>query len=322
MTRLIAFLTTLFLLVSSASAQDQGMPDTSDRIDEPEPTPDPPQIIEARERVANGEAAFDREDYNAAIAEFERAYELLEGRPIRYLVLYNLAQCYERLFDYDRAMGLYRRYLAEGGDAAEDRADVEATIRALEGLLGTVRVTASEVGAEIWIDSRRVGTAPHEALVPSGRHVVEARAPGHLPARQEINVVARREVDVALRLEPIPERDEGLHPAFAVAAGSVAVIALATGIAVGVGASSQRSDVDAALAMGPSSAAYWRVSQDDKDEIAQQATTADVFFAVGALFAVTTGVLAFLTDWGGDEQPTASVSASTDGASVTVEGRF
>src|SRR5689334_23133066 len=96
---------------------------------EPSPSPsftagDP--YAAAHQVVERGEALFALGNYDAARSEFQQAYRLLAGHPRRYIVLHNLALCYERMFHYDDALAYYERYLSEGGPAAEDRAQIEA----------------------------------------------------------------------------------------------------------------------------------------------------------------------------------------------------
>ena len=60
-----------------------------------------------------------------AIEEFQAAYAILPNVN----VLFNIARAYSDVGDVDRAVDYYRRYLE--GDVP-DRAEVEATLRALE----------------------------------------------------------------------------------------------------------------------------------------------------------------------------------------------
>ena len=252
-----------------------------------------PGIAEARRHFEQGRALFDSGNFDAALPEFERAYELMGGRPERYILLFNLGQCHERLFRYDAALGYYRRYLEEGGPQAQDRALVDGTIRALEGLLATIRVRSNVPRAEVWIDDRRVGTSPGDIRIPGGRHLVELRAPGFLPSRQEVLVPGRATRDLAFVLEALHRR-QGIHPAyFWTAAG----VALASGIVGGVFgglALGARADVDARLA---DPVARYDVSEQDQQDIRRTALTADIFYAGAALFGVGATVLVFLTDW-------------------------
>lgn len=254
----------------------------------------PPEVSE---RQVQGEALFEAENYDAALVEFERVYDLLEGYPFQYFVLFNIGQCHERLFHYDQALAYYQRYLDEGGPEAEDRPTVEATIRALDGLLGTVVVTANVEGAEVWIDDRRVGTAPGSFRVPSGSHVVEIRSEGHSPARGETTVAARRETAIELLLEALGA-DHGLPPAiFASGAG---LTLGAVGVAIGFWVSAQvQHDAAVARAMRTDERQYELV-QADLDAIAQSALIGDVMLGVAGALAIGSFVLFLFTDFSDD----------------------
>lgn len=262
---------------------------------------------EARTHVQQGEALFERENFDAALAEFERAYQLLEGHPQRYFVLFNIGQCHERLFRYDRALAYYQRYLDEGGPQAEDRATVEATMRALEGLLATLEIRVNVPRAQVWIDDREVGTAPGTIRVPGGRHTVELRAPGYLPSRQEIQVASRATERVSVTLERAGGVG-GVSPGFFLGSAGIAVVAAGLGIGFGVAALGARSD---ALDRLDDPVLRYQVGQGDRDDIDRLALTADIFFGVAALFGVGATVLLFLTDWGGHEDAPAEPAGAT-----------
>jgi hypothetical protein len=69
---------------------------------------------------------------------------------------------------------------------------------------GSILVSANIAGAEIYVDGRKVDdTAPAllEKIKP-GKHHVEVRAKGHLPARQDVVVAAGKTVKVNLELQP------------------------------------------------------------------------------------------------------------------------
>src|SRR5689334_10173280 len=104
----------------------------------PGPPPESADAEAARTAVARAKALFAVGDYGAALAEFTRAYELLHDDPRQADVLNNIAVCYERMFRYDLALTHYQRYLDESTASAEDRAEVEAVMRSLRDLLGTV----------------------------------------------------------------------------------------------------------------------------------------------------------------------------------------
>lgn len=279
-----------------------------------------PEVTEARRHFEQGRALFDAHNYDAALPEFERSYALLGTRPLRYLLLLNLAQCHERLFRYDEALRFYQRYLDEGGPDAHDRVGVTATMQALDGLLATIRVATNADGAEVWVDDRRIGTAPGTLRIPGGRHVVELRAGGYLPLREEIQLAAHAAQELTFTLE-IVRRRRGISPAyFGVAVGLAAASGVVGGV-FGVRALQARSDVDARLS---DPLARFTVTGQDQQDIRRLSTTADIFYAGAALFGVTATVLVFLTDWrrGGTERrawilPTPTASGQSTGLGIS-----
>lgn len=259
-----------------------------------------PGMIEARVRHAAAVALMAQGStnatlYNAALAEFERAYQLLEGNPRRYLELKNIGDCHLGLGQTDAALDAYRRYLREGGAAAENREDIEQRIRQIEDTLGSVEVLTSAPGAEVWVDNRRVGMAPGTVRVPGGgQRVIEVRAPGHAASRQTVRVVSRQALRLRFALEPIGFR--GLRPAYFWVTAGLAGGAAITGAVFGLRALSARAEVDARLG-DPVESQRFLVTARDGDDIRSLALVADVFFASAALLAAGATLLAFVTDF-------------------------
>lgn len=319
--------------VASAQTEDDGgaaeapASETDETIDEAsgETTdaataePEDPRVSEAREALARGQELYAAENYEAALAEYERVYELLEGHPIRPVALFNIAQCYERLFRYDRALTYYQRYLDEAANEAPDRPIVERLMSALEGLLATVVVRANVDGAEVWIDGRLAGTTPSELRVPGGQLVIEVRADGHLPAQRELQIAARGREEVDVELEPLPEPGEsGLSPAFFWSAASVGAAAAIVGAGFGIAALRQRRDLNDKLD-DPTRA--FEVSRQDINQVERNALIADVLYGVAGAFAATASVFLFVTRWDDDDVSVAPTAGRGE-AGVVVRGQF
>ena len=190
-------------------------------VEEPPPSATPPvettppeALQEARERVARATTLFDLNNYDAALVEFQRAYEILGEHPNRYLILYNIAQCHEMRFRYDEALRLYREYLFHGGLEADDRVPVETHIRELEALLATVRVRANAPNAEIFVDGRSIGTAPIAVGIAGGIRTIEVRAPGYISERRQVQLPAGGEEILEFTLEQLSEEFGGIHQAY------------------------------------------------------------------------------------------------------------
>lgn len=83
--------------------------------DPPAPARDPAAVKLAKQYVAAGLAAQDAHDYDTAIALYSRAYQLVPHP----LLIFNLAQAHRLAGHLDKALVLYRRYLAEDPDGAQ-----------------------------------------------------------------------------------------------------------------------------------------------------------------------------------------------------------
>jgi hypothetical protein len=293
---------------SPAAAQSKPASDSSGSV----------PYAEARARVAGAEKLFEDGNYDAALTEFLRAYETMEGHPSRHLVLYNVAQCYEKLYRYGAAIETYREYLDQGGDKAEDGPTVKAKIELLEGLLGTLKLTVvgsegrAPAGYEVWIDGRKVETGVTSLQVPGGTHEIEIRASGYETAKQPVNLLARGESRLRFELVPLAKEYRGLHPAAFWTTASLAVVAAGAGSVFGIMATSERSDVDSALDAGPPRSL--EVTESQRDRISNLSTTADIFFIGAGVLGVGAVVLGFLTDFdgeGGDEETAAEGTDST-----------
>jgi tetratricopeptide (TPR) repeat protein len=275
------------------------------------PEPDPPNVVQAREHLERGDALLDREDYDAALAEYERAYEVVGDHPFRYSILFNIGKAHEKRFRYDLALEYYRRYLDEGGPEAEDRPTVEATISALEGLLATIVVQVNVPEAEVWVDDRRVGTAPGEVLVPGGRHTVELRAEGYTAAQQEIQLPARARETLTFELVELAEEYTGISPAFFWTAVSLSAASLTVGAVFGFLTLNKRSQADEINDDPIDMLEGGRLEQIQGD-IQDLALVADIFFGGALLFGGGAVVLALLTDWGDEDTEAESARLRLD----------
>jgi tetratricopeptide (TPR) repeat protein len=196
-----------------------------------------PPNIDEQMRVANpylirGEKLFGEGNYDAALAEFEKAHEILKGHPKQYQTLYNIGLCHERLFRYDQALRFYNQYLKRCRVDDEHRNIVKVTVETLQGLLATLRVKVN-VKAEIWVDDRLIGYAPSDVLVPGGRHTIELRAGGYEAFQKELQIPARSERTIEIRLKIIKEY-HGLHPVFFWSGAAITLTAFGIGTYYGV----------------------------------------------------------------------------------------
>lgn len=269
------------------------------------------QLARAREVVARGEALFAMGNYDAALSEFVRAEQLLDGHPRQYFVLHNIALCHERMFRYDLALPLYERYLREAAPDEPDRAQVEALVRALRGLLVTIDIR-SNVVAEVWVDQRHVGKAPGQVLIPAGRHVVELRSSLYESAKRELTAAAGDRPRLTFALRRLSTYS-GLRPAYFWTGAALTGGALVTATIFGVRVLDARDELERREHM------HLPVSE-QQERVRDLSLPADICFGAAAVLGVTTTVLYFLTDWGQpDAERPASIAVVAPGA---IGGRF
>lgn len=277
-------------------------------------------LEEARGRIARGEALFSADQYDAALAEFEAAYALLEGGGDMYLALYNVALCHQRLGRVDLAVRYYRQYLEAAPTSEPGRAEVEGTLRTLVDLLATL-VLETNVEADVWVDGRLIGQAPGSVLVAGGLHDVELRAPGVETARFPLQLAAGQRVERRIELAVLDEGG-GMGPEPFIATAIVTGIALMAGAVLGGTALQLSSD---AVARGPGGN-----TEDDARLVEGVAIGADVSFAVAGAAGIAAIVLGVATDWDGGQArslrdvPTAMIlpSLGPTHLGATVVGAF
>lgn len=256
------------------------------------------QRAEARAALARGNELFTRENYESALTEFLRVYEIARERPTAFIYLLNIARCYERMFRYDRAIEFYQRYLERAPSDDQDRASTEATIRTLEGLLGTIELRSNVADAQVWIDehlaAERVGTV----RVPGGVHVVELRARGYSPSRQQVQLPARTTQTLSFQLERLQVR-RGLSPAFFATVAGVGVATGVGAIVCSAQALSTRAEVDRLIASGERA----QVGVDQQERIRTFALATDVLIGVTAAAAIGATLLGVATEWRRPAEP-------------------
>ncbi|MBN2575515.1 MAG: PEGA domain-containing protein [Deltaproteobacteria bacterium] len=155
---------------------------------------------EAKERFARGLHLFENGDNGGALAEFERANQLVPNQ----LVLYNIALVYAAMGKPVEAVDLLDDVLKNPGTLKpEHLTRARATKEEQDKRIGQLDVKVN-VPATIEIDGVRAGNAPmQEPLdVAAGEHVVGALASGYLPLRQAVTVAGQARAELTFELEP------------------------------------------------------------------------------------------------------------------------
>jgi tetratricopeptide (TPR) repeat protein len=261
---------------------------------------------QAQEHFQNGVTLMSNENWDGALVEFERSLELFPTRS----ALFNAANCLMAIHQYVDALHRFRewqeRYIAAA--TPEEIAAVEAAVLELQEYLGLIVIITDVAGAEVTVDGTAVGTTPLTGplTVQVGRHVVTVTAEGYAPSQSEVTVAAGE----AARVEP--------ELVAAAAVGSTA------GPTVPVEPTPPEGGVDsvwfwttasAAVALGAGAAVGWGLAYSThQDFVGGDAYDADlaasgedaelagnVLIGIASAAAVTAVVLAFFTDFSGDE---------------------
>jgi hypothetical protein len=149
----------------------------------------PAKLAEAQRRYARAIELFDEGNFEVALLEFRRAYELAPN----YRILYNLGQVSVQLSNYNAALTYFEQYLATGQDKlpAERVAEVTKEIDRLRGRVANVQIKVSGVDdATVSIDDEVIGKVrPSPIRVNAGRRRVTVTAEGRAPMTQLVEVV-------------------------------------------------------------------------------------------------------------------------------------
>jgi hypothetical protein len=169
-------------------------------VEPPAPKPAAPPSAaakaEASERFQRGLSLFEAGNLNAALVEFERAYEVVPHPTVLFNIgLVNVAL--ERPAEAERAL---ETLVAAPGTLSTDRLiKAKDTLSEVKTRIGQIELTTI-AGAQIELDGVVVGTTPLKAplRVATGTHVLGALAPGHAPLRKSISVTSGQTTTITL----------------------------------------------------------------------------------------------------------------------------
>ncbi len=164
--------------------------------------PSPAAVSEARDRFQRGVALFEEHNYNAAMTEFQRAYELTRNP----LVLFNISATHELSGHYVEALDTMLDYerLAPRETVAQRRAEINASLARLRQRVGSVVVRFEAQGAEVRIDGlqRSMSEARTGLRVPAGRHRITLSAPHYQSREEEVDIAGGTTVVISEPLTP------------------------------------------------------------------------------------------------------------------------
>ena len=304
-------------------------------------------LEQAKQHFARGVAFYKDGDLDAALAEFDKAYETRAD----YRVLYNIGQVQAERHDNAAAMKVLRQYLTDGGSAIDNerRTAVEQTLRDMSKRVGSVSVTANVADAEVLVDGVSVAVLPlvEPLSVNAGIREITVRKAGQTATPRRITIAGGDTLRLELRLEPDTGR-EALAPVTAMpgtpapapaspAAAPSAIptrprvwIAYGAAVALGAGATtfallarSANKDLDADLGQFPGDRAK---TDHDRTRLKTWAGMTDGF-AAAALIAAGLGTYFLLSGQPGGESAASSsrsaqLSLLPSGAALSLSGSF
>ncbi|MEZ4407041.1 MAG: PEGA domain-containing protein [Polyangiales bacterium] len=166
------------------------------------PNPSPAATQEARERFQRGVDLFEERNYDAAMTEFQRAYELTRNP----LVLYNISATHELTGHFVEALDAMLEYERRAPPATvqQRRADIDAALGRLRQRIGTVVVRFEASGLDVRVDGlQRSASEAHTGLrLAAGRHRVRLAAPHYQPREEEFDIAGGSTVVISEPLTP------------------------------------------------------------------------------------------------------------------------
>jgi len=149
---------------------------------------------DARALVASADTHFKLGEFQAALDEYSKAYELYPAPPL----LFNLGQCQRNLKNWDRAIFFFEGYLRKRPDAP-NRAVVEDLLKEAHGELD--KQDAANADAAIAAQKRAAEEAEQHRLdAEAERHRLDA-----LAEQQRIEAAARAAEDRRLAAARAPD---------------------------------------------------------------------------------------------------------------------
>jgi hypothetical protein len=184
----------------------------------PAPPPPPPPTPEnakplseslrglAKAEYEAGRILYGDKDYANAIVKFEKTHEL-SGDP---RLLWNVAVCEKNMRRYSRMLRTIRRYQTEATPilTPEERAQAVEIIKTVETFVSVLKLTASEAGADVYVDDEKLGTTPlgtsptsEPIMVDVGKRRIRLVKPGFKDVTMTTDVVGGGELRLDFALE-------------------------------------------------------------------------------------------------------------------------
>jgi hypothetical protein len=157
----------------------------------------------AKAEYEAGRILYGDKDYANAILKFMKAHELSKDPRL----LWNIAVCQKNLRRYSKMLATIHSYQVEAADllTAEEKAQSVEIVKTVESFVSRMKLTASEEGAEVFVDDEKVGETPlrEPVLVDVGTRKIHLVKKGFkdLLVSKEVTGGGELTVDVLLEKE-------------------------------------------------------------------------------------------------------------------------
>ncbi|MET0412549.1 MAG: hypothetical protein ABW217_14700 [Polyangiaceae bacterium] len=165
------------------------------------PDPDDARAQAASEAFEQASALYDQGRVAEALAQYERAYELLPEQG----VLYNIGALSYELERWAEARTLFERYMKLGGepDLPQRLQEVQRRLAELEKKTGTLTLNTNVAPDVVMIDSVPVRVREFTGLiVEPGERMLHVSKPGYLAADRVVNVGSGQNLMIVIELFP------------------------------------------------------------------------------------------------------------------------
>jgi hypothetical protein len=190
----------LVLLAARAAAADEEDPLVCPRTTDEEPAT---RLDRAAEHYRRGQELYTAGEYELAIPEFRAAY-CLKPAPED---VFNIAQAYERLVEYEKAVVWFEAYIRLlPTSAAEEIRNVGNRVKALRRLPARIRVATDPPGAKVTLekDGHEVSTPANadSIKVLAGTYRMRVELPGYQSISETLTAEIGQPYTYSYRLTP------------------------------------------------------------------------------------------------------------------------
>jgi tetratricopeptide (TPR) repeat protein len=166
-------------------------------------TPDEANKEEAKKHFELGKAYYKQSEYTKAIEEFQKAYSLYAHS----VILYNIAQAYEKEGNIPMALRFFREYLRASPNA-EDRNTILISIQNLEKKLQErgiqqVGIYSTPSEADVAINGKVVGKTPFVIELKPGKYTLSLTKKGYMPIDKEFIVSPDKSLELDFSLNEV-----------------------------------------------------------------------------------------------------------------------